>query len=659
MPCSKNTFPHRITGGNGKRSVFAVSGTSSPGHAAERDAIESTQRPVMQSTTTRRSGNRRPSADALAERLRAVQKSAQAGVAPALAAPAESDLRAPERLAIDYADAADLADKSAKALKALAANQPPIWKALRAQGVFRGQGPAPKVAFLYTGQGSQYGNMLKALRDVEPIVAETFAEADGVLTPILGKPLSEFIFVDETDAAAVARAEEDIRQTAITQPAVIASDIALTRLAAAYGILPDMAMGHSVGEYGALVAANALPFVDAMEAVSARGREMTRVSFEDNGKMAAVFAPLDEIDRILKTIDGYVVTANINSNGQAVIGGTSKAIDQAVETFLKAGYNAMPLPVSHAFHTKIVAPASVPFRRVLARLRMQSPQLPIISNIDGEFYPMGPGVVPKMLDMLATQIASPVQFVKGLETLYAAGARVFVEMGPKKALQGFADDVLGGRGDVVTLFTNHPKVGDIASFNQALCGLYAAGLGRGQAEASRETSTAPVQVRSDNPAWLPVTITGAALGLPGTERVFDDANVSRILHGEAFIDVLPNRLRKAQLDKNVTRLMKNDNGGPTFELITKTSDVIRLAARGGTFEIDKEFGIASDRLDSMDQTTRLAMAVGLDALRDAGIPLVLHYKTTTRGTQIPDRWLLPESMRDDTGVIFGSAYPWP
>jgi acyl transferase domain-containing protein/NAD(P)-dependent dehydrogenase (short-subunit alcohol dehydrogenase family) len=646
-------IPHRITGGNGKRSV-AVSGPArlTTQQSGAMNASSECKVPLRGALLIGAA-----SATALAERLRAVQKSAEAGNAPPLAAPAESDLRAPERLAIDYADATDLADKSAKALKALAANQPPIWKALRAQGIFRGQGPAPKVAFLYTGQGSQYGNMLKALRDVEPIVAETFAEADGVLTPILGKPLSEFIFVDENDAEAVARAEEDIRQTAITQPAVIASDIALTRLAAAYGIQPDMAMGHSVGEYGALVAAGALPFTDAMEAVSARGREMTRVSFEDNGKMAAVFAPLDEIDRILKTIDGYVVTANINSNGQAVIGGTSKAVDQAVETFLKAGYNAVPLPVSHAFHTKIVAPASVPFGKMLARLRMQPPQLPIISNIDGEFYPMGPGVVPKMLDMLATQIASPVQFVKGLETLYAAGARIFVEMGPKKALQGFADDVLGGRGDVVSLFTNHPKVGDIPSFNQALCGLYAAGLGRGQAEASRETSVVSVQGRSDNPAWLPVTITGAALGLPGTERVFDDSNVRRILHGEPFIDVLPNRLRKAQLDKNVTRLMKNDNGGPTFELITKTTDVIRLAARAGTFEIDKEFGVASDRLDSMDQTTRLAMAVGLDALRDAGIPLVLHYKTTTRGTQIPDRWLLPESMRDDTGVIFGSAYP--
>ena len=136
---------------------------------------------------------------ALAERLQAVQQDAAAGRAPAPSAPAESDLRAPERLAIDYADAADLADKSTKALKALKANQPPIWKALRPQGIFRGSGPAGKVAFLYTGQGSQYVNMLAPLRAAEPIVAETFAEADRIMTPLLGKPLSEFVFVDQTN----------------------------------------------------------------------------------------------------------------------------------------------------------------------------------------------------------------------------------------------------------------------------------------------------------------------------------------------------------------------------------------------------------------------------------------------------------------------------
>ena len=231
-----------------------------------------------------------------------IQKAAAAGQAPAPAAPAESDLRAAgtpgDRLC---AMRPSWRTNPPRRCKALAANQPAVWKALRSQGVFRGHGPAPKVAFLYTGQGSQYVNMLRTLRAAEPIVAETFAEADRVMTPLLGKPLSDFMFVDEADANAVAKAEEDLRQTAITQPAVLATDLALTRLLAAYGIQPDMAMGHSLGEYGALVASGAMPFADALEAVGARGREMTRVSMADNGRMAAVFAPLAEIERILQT----------------------------------------------------------------------------------------------------------------------------------------------------------------------------------------------------------------------------------------------------------------------------------------------------------------------------------------------------------------------
>jgi len=688
---------------------------------------------------------------ALAERLRSIQKAAEAGRAPAPAPPAESDLRAPDRIAIDYVDAADLAEKSAKALKGLAVNQPAMWKALRAQGVYRGHGPAPKVAFLYTGQGSQYVNMLRAIRAAEPIVAATFDEADRIMTPMLGKPLSKFVFIDESDAKAIAKCEEDLRQTEITQPVVLTIDLAITRLFAAYGIKPDMTMGHSLGEYGALVASGALPFAEALEAVSARGRGMTHVAVKDKGRMAAVFAPLEEIERILKTIDGYAVVANVNSKIQAVIGGASKAVEQAMEAFLKAGHNAVPLPVSHAFHTSIVAPASEPLRRVLERLHLESPRIPIVANVDGEFYPSGPGVVPQMVDLLARQVASPVQFVKGLRTLYDAGARIFVEVGPKKALQGFAEDVLGDREDVIALFCNHPKVGDIAAFNQALCGLYAAGLGRGgeetalaapasvvdsapapaprdipeatpqipslAAEGLRDgghgshasvqppltsrvnqgggsTMPEPMSVAGSNsplPAspvngerfaalghmfaevlergWkvyhgengsapsLPVTITGAALGLPGTERIFDDTNVARILRGDQFIDAIPMRFRRAMLDKRVTRLVKNGEGGPAFKSINELGDVVKLAGRGGAFDLEKEFGIPADRAASFDRAASLAIAVGIDAMRDAGIPLVMRYKNTSLGTKLPDRWGLPDALRDDTGVILACVYP--
>ena len=647
---------------------------------------------------------------ALVERLRTVEKDAKAGLVPAPTAPAESDLRAPERLAIDYANAAELAAKATTALKALAANQPAMWKALRAQGIFRGHGPAPKVAFMYTGQGSQYANMLQLIRALEPIVAQTFAEADRVMTPLLGKPLTEFIFVDPADANAVAKAEEDLRQTEITQPAVLAIDLALTRLLAAYGIEPDFTMGHSLGEYGALVAAGGLPFVDSLEAVSARGRGMTQVAMDDNGRMAAVFAPLEEVERILKTIKGYVVIANVNSNHQAVVGGASKAVEQAVEAFQKAGYDVSAIPVSHAFHTTIVAGASKPLRQVLEHLHLQSPRVPIVANTNGEFYPTGPDVVPQMLDILTQQVASPVQFVKGLHTLYDAGARMFVEVGPKKALQGFAEDVLGGHSDVVSLFTNHPKVGDLVAFNQALCGLYAAGLGRGVAETVREPAvirvtalSSPVETSKPIPVAAsptntsatrtspsngdrynelghlfadvldrgyeiyrgengrstsePVVITGAALGLPGTEHIFDDANIGRILRGDQFIDLIPTRFRQAMLDKHITRLVKSEAGEPRFETLTDVADVIKLAGRGGAFDLENEFGISAERVGAFDRVTQLAIAAGLDALRDAGIPLVMRYKTTTKGTQLPERWGLPDSLRDDTGVIFASAFP--
>src|SRR5208282_375064 len=140
------------------------------------------------------------------------------------------------------------------------------------------------------------------------------------------------------------------------------------------------------------------------------------------------------------------------------------------------------------------APASEPLREMLSHLHIQPSRVPVVANVNGEFYPTGPDDVQQMLDLLAQQVASPVQFVKGLQTLYDAGARIFVEVGPKKALQGFAEEVLGDRGDVVSLFTNHPKVGDIPSFNQALCGLYAAGLGCGQPAATTVEIPAKAEV---------------------------------------------------------------------------------------------------------------------------------------------------------------------
>ena len=103
--------------------------------------------------------------------------------------------------------------------------------------------------------------------------------------------------------------------------------------------------------------------------------------------------------------------------------------------------------------------------------------------------------------------------------------------------------------------------------------------------------------------------------------------------------------------------MKSESGEARFDTIEDVADVIKLAGRGGAFDLEKEFGISAERVAALDRVTRLAIAVGIDAMRDAGIPLVMRYKTTSKGTQLPDRWGLPDAMRDDTGVIMGSAFP--
>ncbi|MCP5010784.1 MAG: beta-ketoacyl synthase, partial [Aestuariibacter sp.] len=311
------------------------------------------------------------------------------------------------------------------------------------------------------------------------------------------------------------------------------------------------------------------------------------------------------------------------------------------------------------------------------------------------------------------QIASPVQWVKGLETLYENGVRTFLEVGPKRALRGFVNDVFANRDEVQGLMTNHPKTGALPTFNQALCGLYAAGFGgqetvnpsAGSGQASQQSTVnsqqsvvvekeevmapqqngaAPINTDAlsqllaqalqqtniqnqpgaerpydrDRPPLGSVVISGTGLGLPGSEKsVMDPNNALRILNGEQFVDLIPERFRHSIVNKRITRLVKTADGSGSFKVIDDPDLVIKLAGRPGYFDLEEEYGVPAKLIDALDTTTQLAMAAGLDALREAGIPLTMAYKRTTTGKFLPQKWMLPEALRDETGVIFASAFP--
>ena len=618
------------------------------------------------------------------EQLSTLLENARQGKAPASQLPDAAAVAKTERLVIDYSSVEELISRGEKALKTLENEAPNAWQALTAQGVYRGSGQAGKVAFMFPGQGSQYVNMLKDLCEVEPLVADTFKEADAIMTPILGRPLTSYIYVDG-DEESLKQAENALRDTAITQPAMLTANVALLRLMEKFGFRPDFVIGHSLGEYAALVAAGVLTFAEALEVVSARGREMKKVSVADNGGMLAVSAPIQEVERILQGISEYVVIANINSPVQSVVGGSTPGIQEAMQAFEKAGFQATRIPVSHAFHTKIVAPASEPLKQVISRMNLQAPKIPVAANVTGQFYPTSRE---ETLEILGKQVASPVQFIKGMETLYEAGARVFVEIGPKRVLNALANDIFKDRSGVMLLATNHPRKGAVISFNEAVCGLLAAGIapngktptqvGGGVPTPKMETTLmqsvpAAVNVESREPGKashpqavirdgrLPLTgsvvISGAGLGLPGRNKaVFDDQNILSILKGEIRIEPLPEELRQRMVEKRPTRLEKSEAGAQMIP-IENVDLTVKLGGQRGQFDPVEEFGIPAERMDACDITTQLAIAAGIEALRDAGIPLVMAYRKTSKGTYLPDRWRLPEALADETGVIFASAFP--
>jgi acyl transferase domain-containing protein/NAD(P)H-dependent flavin oxidoreductase YrpB (nitropropane dioxygenase family) len=294
-----------------------------------------------------------------------------------------------------------------------------------------GEGPGGPVAFLFPGQGSQRPGMAGHLFAAFPRLQRLLRLGDRRYAEVMFPP------------AAFTRADREHRTAAITdtrvaQPALGIADLAICELLAMVGVRPDMAAGHSYGEFVALCAAGAYPETDLFDLSEIRARAILEAAGEDPGTMAAVSAPASRVGAFL---DGTgVVIANYNAPGQTVISGATPAVEAAVEALTAQGISARRIPVACAFHSPVVAGAAVAMAEALAGRDLSAPRFPVFANSTAAPYPGTPGGVRKIL---ADQVAEPVRFTEQIEAMYEAGARTFIEAGPGRVLTGLVDRILG------------------------------------------------------------------------------------------------------------------------------------------------------------------------------------------------------------------------
>ncbi|MCL2887930.1 MAG: SDR family NAD(P)-dependent oxidoreductase [Elusimicrobia bacterium] len=540
----------------------------------------------------------------------------------------------------------------------------------------------PKVCFMFPGQGSQYVDMMKDLSSKYKVVKDTFDEADKILKSLIDTTLTEVIWSKPGESKEdYARREEAIKQTQMTQPAVMTADVAMMRLLSSFGIKPEVVMGHSLGEYAAAVGAGIFDFENGLRSVTTRAKSMANIKVEDPGAMASISAPVETVEPELNKISGYIAIANKNCPSQTVIAGEKKSINEAVKMFTDMGIQSVLVPVSAAFHSQIIKPAEASYREFLNTLTVGVPRIPITSNVTADFYPSDPE---KIKDLLVEQLVSSVEWIEQLKRTYDSGVRLFVECGPKRVLSAFAASTLDDKKDIKVLASNHPKKGGISEFNDLLANLTASGIpldwggtdlndagdilnpayrtwalgGKAESSAEQTVTPAPEEVKMTSCNNKSVVISGIAAGTPGSwEKVFRDGALDEILQGRNFIEPIPADWQQKQIDKNVEYVIKSKDGNHRVEKLTDISQAIKLSARAGAFDVEKEFGLPEKWVASMDATFKLSIAAGILALKDAGIPLVLYYKPTTAGGYLPDRWGLPAEMIENTGIIFTSAFP--
>src|SRR5579864_2193943 len=280
-----------------------------------------------------------------------------------------------------------------------------------------------KIAFIFPGQASQYPGMGKELAENFPEARTVFDEADKAL----GFSISQMCFTGS---------EEDLKQTANTQPAILTCSVAVQRVLAGKGVTPDFVAGHSLGEYSALVAAGALKFSDAVKLVRKRGTYMQEAVPAGQGAMAAIMglSPSVVTDACKRAAEAEVCSpANLNSPEQTVISGNAGAVKRAVEIASQSGAKrAVILPVSAPFHSALMKPAQERLEQDLREASFSALQVPLVTNVDADTITGGE----EAREALVRQVTMPVRWEESIRMLIEEGVNTFVEVGPGRVLTG-------------------------------------------------------------------------------------------------------------------------------------------------------------------------------------------------------------------------------
>lgn len=282
-----------------------------------------------------------------------------------------------------------------------------------------------KTAFLFPGQGSQKVGMVQDLFENYDSVKALIKEADETL----GFPISKMMFEGP---------DTELMKTEFTQPAILTASVAVWQVLKEYGLTPDIAAGHSLGEYSALVAAGAISFADAVHTVHLRGRFMQEAVPLGEGGMAAVIGSNPEtIVKVcgeVSTEDLPVQAVNFNCPGQVVIAGATAAVEKACEALKEAGARrAIMLKVSAPFHSTLMEPAALRLKEVLDKIDIHDTAIPVVANVNAKEETKADEIRKNLVD----QAAHPVHWEESIRNMVAGGVNMTVEAGPGTVLTGF------------------------------------------------------------------------------------------------------------------------------------------------------------------------------------------------------------------------------